>query len=294
MLIGHTRGWHGLTALPVLAQTFGPKLGKPVAVGRPLGNVAEENQLTVVVVFQRFGPTGQRKRRVLGHKLWRLHQRFGHAGRTIEQSLPVNAQKSRRQKPHSRKGRIAPAKIVRHFKGRKTVAVGLFTQVALALVGNHYHLILPALANTGLEPVANQKILRNGFNGAARFTDAHNHGFGRGQLAKQGLKALCANIVGNPQAGATMVGAILPRRKGLLHGAGPKGRPTNAKHQHVPVRLDARNKRGHFHFQLGAERQGKKGQFASGQLALEPLGNFGSARLERGCRISCKPMRIGP
>ena len=91
-----------------------------------------------------------------------------------------------------------------------------------------------------------------------------------------------------------MVGAILPRRKGLLHGAGSKSRTANAKHQHMPIRLDTRDERGHFHFQLGAERQGKKGQLASCQLAFEPLGYFRSARLEWGRSICREPMRIGP
>ena len=86
--------------------------------------------------------------------------------------------------------------------------------------------------------------------------------------------------------------AVLPRRKGLLHGPRPKGRAADAQHQHMLVGLDAGNQRGHFHFQLGAEGHGNKGQLAGCQLALKPLGHFRRARLQGRSRISVKAMSI--
>ena len=162
-----------------------------------------------------------------------FNQLTGHAGRAVQEGLPVNAQKSGGQQPHGGKHGVAPAQIVRNFQRSQTVQGGLLPQIAGCGVGNHHHVVMPALAQSALKPLAHQKILGQGFNGAARFADADHGRVRRVKAAKQGFKFFSAHVVGNPQARAVMARPVLARSKGFLQCPRAQSRTAYAQNNHV-------------------------------------------------------------
>ena len=123
--------------------------------------------------------------------------------------------------------------MVRNFQRSQAVLGGLLPQIAGCGVGNHHHMVMPALAQSVLKPLAHKKILGKGFNGAAGLADADHGRVRRVKAAKQGFKFFSAHVVGNPQAGAVMPRPVLARRKGFLQCPRAKSRTAYAENKHM-------------------------------------------------------------
>ena len=150
-------------------------------------------------------------------------QRPGHGRSSIKQGLPVDTEKSSRQKPHRRQSGITAAKVVGHFKRRESELSGFFAEKTLLQIRHHNHVLLPVFAKGFLQPVTGKEILGNRLNGAAGLADGDDHGVSGIKTPEPFRKGVGINIIRDPQAASVRTrstGHILSRSESALHGPG--------------------------------------------------------------------------
>ncbi|KAF5036751.1 hypothetical protein DSECCO2_571860 [anaerobic digester metagenome] len=228
-------------------------------------------------------PQGQLPRGVAGQGVGRVCHKACPGGlRAVQQCAPVQPHERGGHEAHGREHGIAPAQMVGHGQRGQVCGLRFLPQEACGLVGDHQHVLAPAVAKGGLQPLFGQEVLGQRLYGAARLADGHHKGLFRRQAGEPRFHGARVHVVGYPQPRPVMAGPVLLRKERPLQRPCAQRGTANAQQHHVAVAGKGGLQRGKARLQRGAVGHVDERQVPGGQFRLQAVGHLALVQIVGG------------